>query len=126
VAVAGFGVFFAIGAAFGWGGRAALSVLAGALIAVLNLYGLARILGAMVGTRAEGHADAGLWGVLAVFKVVGLFGGVWLLLSSHVVDPLLLVVGWSALPAGITLGALFRDKTDPFPPPRGKEAPPAR
>ena len=126
VGVAAFGAIFAVGAGAGWGLRAATSVIVGALVALANLYGLARILGALVGTRAEGSSDSGLWGLLAFFKVLALFGGVWLLLSSRFVDGIPLVVGWGALPMGIAVSALVSDKTDPPAAPRGNQAPPAR
>jgi len=124
VAVATFGAMFAIGAGCGWGMREAWSVAAGVVIAVLNL---SRILGALVGARSDEASerdDAGLWGVLAVVKVCGLFGGVWLLMSSHLVDPLPLVVGWGALPVGIALASFVSDKTDRRGSPHAKQAPP--
>jgi hypothetical protein len=124
VGVAGTGVILAIGGAAGWGPRAGISVAIGALIAVANLYGLARIVGAFLGGRAEGDAGAGLWGVLAILKVLGLFGGVWLLFTSHLVAPMALVVGWGALPIGIAMGTLVSDKSGRTLPPRAKEAPP--
>jgi len=124
VGVAAMGALFAIGAAAGWGLHAGVSVAVGALIAVANLYGLARIVGAILGGRAEGDAGAGLWGVLAIVKVVGLFGGVWLLLGSHLVQPVALIVGWGALPIGVAMGTLFGDKTERAIAPRAKEAPP--
>jgi uncharacterized membrane protein len=112
-AVGAFGGMFAVGAGCGWGVRAATSVAAGTLVAVLNLYGLARILGALVGARAgDGDSNPGIMGVLAIVKVCALFGGVWLLMSWHLVDPLPLVVGWGALPVGIAIGSLVSDKTD--------------
>lgn len=125
VGVAGIGAIFAIGAGAGWGLHAAISVSVGALIAVANLYGVARIVGALLGTRVEGDPSSGMWGLLAVFKVIGLFGGVWLLLSSHMVDPMGLVVGWGALPIGVALGSLISDKTERPAGARAKEAPPA-
>jgi hypothetical protein len=112
VGVAAFGTLFVIGAGCGWGLRAAVSVAVGVLIAVANLYGLARILGALVGARTGEDPNAGIWGVLAVVKVVGLFGGVWLLMTSHLVDPIGLVVGWGSLPVGIAVGSLVSDKTE--------------
>ena len=124
IGVAGFGIIFAIAAGAGWGLRPATSVSAGALIAVLNLYGLARILGGALGARTGSNPDAGLWGLFAVFKVVALFGGVWLLMRSNLVDPIPLVVGWCALPVGIAAGSLTSDKTDPETAPRGNQAPP--
>jgi hypothetical protein len=112
-AVAAFGGMFAIGAGSAWGLRTATSVAVGALIALLNLYGLARILSSLVGGHAsEGESNPGLMGVLAVVKICGLFGGVWLLMARHLVDPIPLVVGWGALPIGITIGSLVSDKTD--------------
>jgi hypothetical protein len=125
VGVAAIGAVLAVGAGAGWGLRSGVSVSVGALIAVANLYGLARIVGAMLGSRIEGDGGAGLWGILAVLKVVGLFGAVWLLLTSHLVEPLSLVVGWGALPIGVALGALFSDKTERRMAHRAKEAPPA-
>jgi hypothetical protein len=112
VGVAAFGALFVIGAGCGWGLRAAISVAVGVLIAVANLYGLARILGALLGARAGEDPNAGIWGVLAVVKVVGLFGGVWLLMTSHLVDPVGLVVGWGSLPIGIAIASLVSDKTE--------------
>lgn len=125
VGVAAIGAMFAIGASTGWGLRAGVSVAIGALIAVANLYGLARIVGALLGTRAEGDPSSGMWGLFAVLKVIGLFGGIWLLLSSHFVQPIGLVVGWGALPIGIALGTFVSDKTERPPSARAKEAPPA-
>jgi hypothetical protein len=110
--VAAFGALFVIGAACGWGLRAAISVAVGVLIAVANLYGLARILGALLGARVGEDPNAGIWGVLAVVKVVGLFGGVWLLMTSHLVDPIGLVGGWGSLPVGIAIASLVSDKTE--------------
>jgi hypothetical protein len=123
--VAAIGATLAIGALAGWGVRSGISVAVGALIAVANLYGLARIVGAMLGARAEGDAGAGLWGILAVLKVVVLFGGVWFLFTSHLVEPMSLVVGWGALPIGVALGTLFSDKAERQNAPRAKQAPPA-
>jgi hypothetical protein len=124
VGVAAIGALLAIGGVAGWGLRAGASVAVGALIAVANLYGLARIIGAILGPRAEGNAAAGIWGVLAVVKVLGLFGGVWLLLSSGLVSPVGLIVGWGALPVGVSMGTLFGDKSGRQIASRAKEAPP--
>jgi hypothetical protein len=129
--VGAMGAMFAIGAIAGWGVRAGVSVAVGGLIAVANLYGLARIVGALLGSRGgqdgqdgEPEANAGMWGLLAILKIVGLFGGVWLLLSSNLVQPVGLIVGWGALPVGVSLGSFLSDKTDRSSPPRAKEAPP--
>jgi len=122
-AVAVFGAMFAIGGGIGWGGRVAVSIAVGAAVAVANLYGLARILGALVGGRATGQTASGIWGVLALAKVFLLFGGVWLLMTANLVDPLPLVVGWGALPIGIALGSILSDHPARS---HAKEAPPSR
>jgi hypothetical protein len=128
VGVAAMGALFAIGASTGWGVRAGVSVAIGALIAVANLYGLARIVGALLGTRGahgEGDPNSGMWGLLAILKVIGLFGVIWFLLSFQLVQPIGLVVGWGALPIGIALGTFVSDKSERPPSARAKEAPPA-
>jgi hypothetical protein len=127
VGVAAFGAMLAAGAWAVFGGRMALSVAVGAAIAALNLYGLARILGGIVVARTEGDPGSGMWGIFAIVKVFALFGGVWLLMSAHLVDPLALVVGWGALPIGIAAGSLNSDassrKSARSPSARAKEAP---
>jgi ATP synthase I chain len=129
IGVAAIGAMFAIGAIAGWGTRAGVSVAVGGLIAVANLYGLARIVSALLGARVEENAGAepgsGIWGLFAILKVIGLFGGVWLLLGSHLVDPIGLIVGWGALPIGVSIGSFLGDKGDRSMAPRAKEAPPA-
>jgi hypothetical protein len=133
-AVGAFGAMFAITGAAAWGARTGLSVAAGAAVAMLNLYGLAKILGAMVAGRAgageedgraaqEDGASSAMWGLFALVKVFALFGGVWLLMSAKIVDPLPLVVGWGALPVGIAIGSLLSDKTARSSATRAKEAP---
>lgn len=50
---------------------------------------------------------AGAWGAFALIKMLLLFGGIWLILSRRVVDPIPLVVGYGVLPIGIVLSTLF-------------------
>jgi hypothetical protein len=50
------------------------------------------------------------WGVVALLKLLTLFGGVWLLLERGVVSGLSLAAGYAALPFGITLASLFGPK----------------
>ncbi len=47
------------------------------------------------------------WAVIAVLKMILLFGGVWLLLQSGLVSAMSLAMGYAALPLGITLASLF-------------------
>jgi hypothetical protein len=114
VAVGSCGGLMAVTAAFVWGTRFALSVGAGAAIAGSNLYVLSKIVGAMMagGTSGESPgASAGTWGVLAMVKMVALFGGIWLVMTRGLVDPMGLVVGYGSLPIGIAIGSIVSDKT---------------
>ncbi len=58
------------------------------------------------------HVEAGkrggaAWGVFAVFKIVVLFGGIWILLTRGWVDPMPLAAGYGALPLGIFASAVW-------------------
>lgn len=102
--VAGMGVLLAGGALPLFGVRSALSVGAGALLATLNLYALGRIASALLSGRR------GLWGPLGVAKILFLFISSWFLITHEWVSALPFVVGLSALPAGLSLGALHGPK----------------
>jgi hypothetical protein len=124
-AVVAFGLLFAVGAALLWGLRAAISVGAGALLAASNLWVLSRIIARVLGnmTSSDGadspepKGGGGLWAVLALVKMLVLFGGVWILMTKGLVDPIALVVGYGSMPIGIAIGALVSDKTAPRLPP---------
>ncbi len=112
------GVAFAvIGLAVG-GARVALGVFLGGAIATVNLVVFARVVQAFLARRG----NTAPWGLVAVLKLVFLFGGVWLALRSGFVSPLSLAAGYAALPFGVTLASLF----GPTPPetdlaPRGRD-----
>jgi hypothetical protein len=112
IAVVIFGALFSIGAYFFAGARASLSVAVGAAIAAGNLYALTRIVRAFTSSpdaatsEATSSARGGLWAVFAVAKMLVLFGGIWILMMKHMVDPLPLAVGFGALPIGIALASL--------------------
>jgi hypothetical protein len=113
------GAIFTVGAFFVGGGRTALSVAVGALIAVANLLFLRAIVRALVQApeepekkdgeepgpdpdhQREGRRGGAAWGVFAILKIFLLFGGIFVLLTKGVVDPIPLVVGYGALPLGI-------------------------
>jgi hypothetical protein len=126
------GGLFALAALGLYGTRTACSVLVGAAIAVANLLTMRAIIRALVQARPEGdeipkdgpdrsdragdHEGTGrrggiAWGVFAAFKTLILFGGVWILLTRHVVDPMPLVVGYGVLPLGIAASALWSSLT---------------
>ena len=85
----------------GW--RSALSTLLGAGLAVTNLYVLGRVVQALL----ERSAQVAAWGVVGLLKLTLLFGGVWALFHTELVAALPLLVGYGALPLGITLSPLF-------------------
>lgn len=118
------GAIFALTTLGLYGTRAACSVLVGATIAVANLLTMRAIIRALV--QVPDEADAGdeasdrpadhkgtgrrggvAWGFFAAFKILILFGGVWILLTKHIVDPMPLVVGYGVLPLGITASAVW-------------------
>ena len=112
VAVALSGGLMAVTAALEWGPRMAVSVGTGASIAASNLYVLTRIVHAMVGDArdAGAGASAGAWGVIALGKMLILFGGIWFLMTRGLVDPIGLLVGYGSLPIGIAIGSIVSDK----------------
>ena len=121
-AVAASGAVFTFGAGLLWGGGTAVSVAVGASIAAANLYVLARIVSAVLPQAAQAEAESSgraskgmatglVWGLFALVKMIVLFGGIWLLMVKGLVSPLPLVVGYGAMPIGIAVGSLIRDKT---------------
>ena len=124
VVAAGLGVALTIGAIAVFGPHAALSVGLGAAIAVVNLVTMRAIIRALlkapavdadaetdpkaeVDHVAEGKRGGAAWGAFAVVKILVLFGGIWLLLTRGIVDPMPLVVGYGVLPMGIAASGLF-------------------
>jgi hypothetical protein len=55
---------------------------------------------------AEGKRGAAAWGAFGVLKIVVLFGGIYVLLTKGLVDPMPLVVGYGVLPLGIAASSL--------------------
>jgi hypothetical protein len=122
------GFIFSFAALGFYGPRAGGSVLLGAAIAVANLLTMRAIIRALLqvpeppdsrekrGHEAEekpqDHADEGrrggaAWGLFAVLKMALLFGGMWILLTRRLVDPIGLVVGYGVLPLGIAVSSLW-------------------
>jgi hypothetical protein len=102
--VAAVGVVGALGATMGWGWRAGVGVLVGSLLAVANLWSLKRI-GA--GFFSEHARQRRVWGLLGGLKFLVLAAIVVGLLALHLVQPLAFVIGYGALPVGITIGTFL-------------------
>ncbi len=108
------GIVAAAGAALAFafmGTRAGTSVAVGGLIGAANLWAITRIVRAFMPSEKEAEnakkGSAVGWGIFAVLKIALLFGGIWILWKFHVVDPLPLVLGYGALPVGISVGTLL-------------------
>lgn len=131
------GAGLAIAALALFGTRTGMSVAFGAAIAVANLVMMRALVRAMlrpaeeeafaqaqaqakadakaeasededpVDHAAEGKRGAAAWGLFGVLKLVVLFGGIYVLLTKGLVDPMPLVVGYGVLPLGIAASSLF-------------------
>ena len=96
-------------AAFWLGGTAsARSVAIGTAIGVANLWLLAQMVRGFL-TRKSALAP---WGVIAVLKFVVLFGAMYVLVKSRLVNLLPCAIGFAALPVGIVLAELFGGRRD--------------
>ncbi len=115
-AVAVSGACLAIGLFVEGGVVSGVSAAVGAGVAVTNLYVLSRIVFSFAIPYVDAKENAGFaWGVIALGKMMVLFGGLWVLMTHHWVDPIPLVVGYGSLPIGIAIGAVVSDKTGPDP-----------
>jgi hypothetical protein len=101
VGVALSGAVLLIGAAVAFGARHAAAVALGVVLAVSNLWVLERLV------RVYLSSERGHWAVVALVKAGALFGMVALLVKSGMVDVLPLVVGFGALPIGVTIAGLW-------------------
>lgn len=120
------GAVFAVVALTTYDVRTAASVAIGAVIAVANLLTMRAIVRALLvepdeenrekdapakdeaDHRGAGRRGGAAWGVFALLKIFLLFGGIWILLTKKLVDPIPLVVGYGVLPLGIAASALVR------------------
>ena len=106
LAVFASGVVFTLFALPFFGGRTALGVAIGGALATANLAVFARLGDAFIARKGNTVP----WTMIALLKLVFLFGGVWMILKSEIVSGLALAAGYGALPVGITLGSLFGPK----------------
>jgi len=105
------GLAITVGSAAFAGWRFAAGAAIGGALATANLAVFARLGQVFLG----GQGKTAPWGIVAMLKLVFLFGGVWLILKSDVVSGISLAIGYAALPVGITLGSLFGPKPAEYP-----------
>jgi len=91
----------------GW--RTALGVFAGAAIAWVNLWVLARAVQSLLGGAQV------RWAALAFLKFLALLGISFALVQSGAIEPLPLAVGFGALPLGISIAGTLLVPADPSP-----------
>lgn len=115
IAVAVCGAALAVLAFALFNARIGLGVALGGALATANLYVFARVGDAFL--VKKGNTTP--WAMIAVVKLVFLFGGVWIILKNDYVPGLALAAGYGALPVGITFGFLF----GPQPPEGDAETP---
>lgn len=82
--------------------RVGLSVALGGLLALLNLWLIARIVRAFLGESSHRLS----WGLLTLIKFTGIFAALYFLFKSGLVDVLPVVIGYGALPLGIVASQL--------------------
>jgi hypothetical protein len=115
LSVAGCGALFGVLAFAFVDVNTGIGVLCGGAIATVNLIVFARVGQAFLARKGNTTP----WGVVAVLKLVLLFGGVWIILKSGLVSGLSLAAGYAALPFGVTFASLFGPKpTDGDVPPK--------
>jgi len=100
LATGGFGGLASLVGLLFWDGHVAIGVLVGAALAVANLWVFKRVGHAFLAQKGTSRA---MWGLVGALKFVALMVGVGLLLRYDVVGAIPLVVGYGALPVGITL-----------------------
>jgi hypothetical protein len=113
VAVVVVGLGFSVATVLLFGLRPAGSVAIGGVIAVLNLWAVARVIGALLPSGRAGAEvqSRGGWVLVALLKMLGLVVVVWLLMRHGVTSPLPMVVGFGSLPIGIVIGSLVSDRS---------------
>jgi hypothetical protein len=77
-------------------------------MAGLNLLAFARVGAAILAPRGRSAP----WAGIAAIKLLGLFGAFYFLLQHQIVTPFPLMIGYAALPVGITLGFLLSPRGD--------------
>jgi len=102
-AVAAIGIALALGGLVIGGSRAALSVGVGAALATANLWVFTRFGTAFFARRGINAP----WGLLAILKLIVLFGAVAQVLRSEFASPVAFLVGYLALPIGIVVSQFF-------------------
>ena len=107
-AVVAIGVLLAGGALLINGRQTGLGVGVGGLIAALNLWAFTRIGTAMF----SGQRRRAGWGLVAMLKLLALFGAVFWILKKDLADPVSFLVGYLALPIGIVASQFLGLRAD--------------
>ena len=116
IAVAGVAVVLSVGALAFFGWRAALGVAVGGLVATLNLWLFAIVVGGVL----KGGSKGRWWSLAGFVKLLALMGAAFYLLRAGLTSGLTIAIGYAALPTGIALGSWLGPRVgEDEPPPRG-------
>jgi ATP synthase I chain len=102
LATCAIGGSLAVPAAWLVGTEAALGVVAGSALAVLNFLWLAR--GVM---RASAETSRRVWVVASALRMVAVMGAFATLLATGLIHPVALVIGLTALPCALVARGLY-------------------
>lgn len=78
------------------------SVATGVVLALANLWIIARLVRAFFAPRSA----AAPWGLVALMKLGALFGGLYALAHFELIELIPLIIGYAAMPVGIVLAQL--------------------
>jgi MFS family permease len=84
----------------------ALGVVVGGVVIAANLYVFGSVIHALFPNEEGKRRGSRLWILVYPLKVLGLFGGGYMLLRSQWVDPIGFVIGAMTLPFGLVVFAL--------------------
>ena len=108
IAVSILGIIGTIAAVWLSGVVAARSVAIGAALAVANLWLLAQMVRGFLSRKGASAP----WSIVAVLKFVLLFGAMYVLVRTRIVEILPCVFGFGALPVGIVLAEVFGSRSN--------------
>ena len=104
LATLGVGLVMSLVGCVGWGWRVSTGVFVGASLATFNLWVFGWVVRGLLSSSGSSRVS---WSLLSVFKVAVLLLLVGLLIRFDIVGAIPLVIGYVALPVGITVSVLF-------------------
>ncbi|MBT9557815.1 MAG: hypothetical protein IV100_17395 [Myxococcales bacterium] len=91
----------------------AVAALVGNLLGVLNLLGLAWLVGKLLGTAERGGSSKGVYAAILAFKLAAFVGVMALCIKVFELDILGMLFGFSSLVLALVVGSLYSALTLP-------------